>query len=137
MNSLGPSSSSPSSRPTPASVARAAGMPPYDRPVWTGRLMASGLPSDCRLVGLVLAHLAGPCGTLPAGGMHTSTHIAGKAGLKDHFVRVGLSLLETEGYLSRPSVRDWLDHQVTRPITLTLPPARRPRPAPAAADRRP
>ena len=105
-------------RPTPLTLTGPAG---YDRDRWQAAVLNGGLHSNARLVALVLAHLAGPSGILPAGGAHSVGRLARQAQLAEQLVRISLNVLEAEGYFSRPDIHTWRPQDLLRPITLTLP----------------
>jgi len=110
-------------RPTPADPAPAAGPAPYDRARWESAVLAGELPHQARLVALLLAHLAGPRGELPAGGAHNAERLAGLCRLPHKQAGISLNVLEKTGYFTRPSIHTWETPDVRRPITLTLPAA--------------
>lgn len=106
-------------RPTPLDLA-----PPsaYDRARWEAAVLAGDLPHTARLVALLLAHLAGTRGELPAGGMHNAERLADLCRLPRKQTRIPLNVLEKTGHFSRPSIHTWEERDVLRPITLTMPP---------------
>ncbi|MFM9563278.1 MULTISPECIES: hypothetical protein [Streptomyces] len=108
-------------RPTPADLAPAAGPAPYDRARWEAAVLGSELPHQARLVALLLAHLAGPRGELPAGGAHNTDRLAGLGRLSRKQAGISFSVLEKRGYFTRPSIHTWETPDVRRPVTLTLP----------------
>ncbi|WP_055527756.1 hypothetical protein [Streptomyces graminilatus] len=110
-------------RPTPADLAPSAEPVPYDRARWEGAVLAGNLPYMARLVALVLAHLAGPLGELPAGGTHNAERLADLCRLPRKQTRISLNVLENTGHFRRPSIHTWENRDVLRPITLTLPSA--------------
>ncbi|WP_171111266.1 MULTISPECIES: hypothetical protein [unclassified Streptomyces] len=116
--------------PTPRDIAtgvrgQAAPMPTaprYDRRVWEQAVMAGDLHANARLVALILAHHAGDSGYLAAGNVQDARNLTVEAGLRGRYVRLSLTQLEHDGYISRPSIHGW-DEPRPRPVTLTLPAA--------------
>lgn len=106
------------SRPTPLTLAPA---PAYDRQRWEAAVLSGHLDHHARLLALVLAHRAGPSGSLPAGGSHGAQRLAEQAGMSDKLTRISLNALENRGYLARPDIHSWRPEQLLRPITLTMP----------------
>jgi len=106
-------------RPTPLALATAP--PAYDRARWGDAVLSGSLHPNARLLALVLAHLAGPSGSLPAGGSHGAQRLAPQAGISERLTRISLNVLENEGYLTRPDIHTWQPEELLRPITLTLP----------------
>lgn len=98
---------------------------PYTRPVWEQAVLSGDLHSNARLVALILAHHAGESGYLPAGQVQDARNLARDCALFGKFVRISLTFLEEQGYISRPSIHDWKEPR-PRPVTLTLPPSYRP-----------
>jgi hypothetical protein len=111
--------------PSPAAPPR----PRYVRTSWERVLLNSGANHDHRIVGLVLAHLADAQGELPAGGPHSSAHLAHLSRLQKQRVRASLEALEDRGFMTRPDLGTWTQNpqrnSLVRPITLTLPAAAR------------
>lgn len=107
-------------RPTPAGLAAP---DTYDRTRWERAVLTGHLPHMARLLALLLAHLAGPDGQLPAGGPHNAERLAGLSGLPRKQTRISLNVLEKTGHFSRPSIHTWEDRDVLRPVTLTMPTA--------------
>ncbi|MFJ4515235.1 hypothetical protein [Streptomyces sp. NPDC088816] len=96
----------------------------YDRHRWEQALLAADLPhSNARLLGLVLAHLAGPGGYMPAGGMQHAGRLAATARMTARQTRISLHYLQANRLIYRPDIADWTATDVVRPITLTMPPA--------------
>ncbi|MFD5468861.1 hypothetical protein [Streptomyces sp. NPDC127105] len=114
-------------RPKPAtapSAARPEDAGAYDRHRWEQALLAADLPhSNARLLGLVLAHLAGPGGYMPAGGMQHAGRLAATARMTARQTRISLHYLQVARLIYRPDISDWPATDVVRPITLTMPPA--------------
>ncbi|GGZ80429.1 hypothetical protein ACFOOM_07720 [Streptomyces echinoruber] len=98
--------------------------PAFDRYRWERALFSAELPHrNARLLGLVLAHYAGPAGYLPAGGMQHAGRLAEIADMTGRQVRMSLYQLERAGLIARPDIATWEPRELVRPITLTLPPA--------------
>ncbi|WP_225080476.1 hypothetical protein [Streptomyces sp. CoT10] len=96
----------------------------YDRHRWERALLAADLRhSNERLLGMVLAHLAGPGGYMPAGGMQHAGRLAGVARLTARQTRISLHHLQIARLIYRPDIADWPATDVVRPITLTMPTA--------------
>lgn len=113
------------SAPSPTDLAhrQAAPAPPYDRHLWEAAVFGSDLHQPTRLVALLLAHYAGASGHIPAGGPQTAGRLAQESGVAPRATRLGLTKLETDGYITRPDIHTWTDRHRVRPITLTLPTA--------------
>lgn len=101
--------------------------PLYSRTRWEEALLASDLHQNARLVGLLLAHLAGDAGHIPRGKVQGTRHLAPLVRLKPRFVTVSKNCLEARGFIERPPADGWTAN-VCRPITLTLPAQRPERP---------
>ncbi|MEU4165607.1 hypothetical protein AB0F46_01815 [Streptomyces sp. NPDC026665] len=110
----------------------------YDRRAWERQLLAaSGVNHDMRIVGLVLAHLADDAGELPAAGPHSNGQLARLCRLQEQRIREAVNSLQDKRFLTRPVLQEWTkdvrqNYQV-RPVTLTMPLARRSEPAHTSA----
>lgn len=107
-------------RPTPSLLAAP---DVYDRARWEAAVLVGDLPYTARLLALLLAHLAGTRGELPAGGPHNADRLAHLARLPRKQTRISLGALERAGHFRRPSIHTWEERDVLRPITLTMPSA--------------
>jgi hypothetical protein len=116
----------PPAAPAPTAAGRPADAPPYDRGAWEHAVLSSGLHANARLVALALAHHAGTSGYLAPGWVQDARSLTRDTGLRGRFVRLSMTQLEQDGYLTRPSVLEW-DEPRPRPVTLTVPPANGPR----------
>lgn len=96
----------------------------YDRHEWESALQASDLYQQVRLVGLVLAHHAGPVGYLPEAGIQSLPRLSRLAALPRREAKLGLRDLERAGFIWREPVPPGRLTQLARPLTLTMPPAR-------------
>lgn len=113
---------------TTITPATAPGRPGFDRTAWETALLTGDRTRDQRQTGLVLAHLADAFGELPAGGPQEAGRLAGLARVAPKHVRMALNSLENAGLISRPSIHEWPQQSVVRPVTLTVPALRRTEP---------
>lgn len=116
---------------TPADIARRPPLPAalaprptlYDRHRWEEALLAAPLEHHAaRLLGWGLAHFAGTRGYLPPG-TTDAERLSRPLRLSVKQVRMSLRQLQEAGLISRPDMRTWQPKELSRPITLTLPPA--------------
>lgn len=108
-------------RPTPSLLAVPRPATPYSRSAWERAVMTGTLQPEARLLAFVLAHHAGDSGHIPAGHVQDARHLAPQISMSGKVVRISLNFLMSEGYISRPPIQEWTEHQ-PRPITLTMPP---------------
>lgn len=91
----------------------------------------SRLHANVRLVALVLAHCTPTTGQLPPDGPQRPQRIAERTRLTARQVRVSLTQLESDGFISRPALDEWSDRRMVRPLRLTMP---QPRPVSPEPD---
>ncbi|MGW3417030.1 hypothetical protein [Streptomyces phaeochromogenes] len=114
----------PITRVTPVLAAQSLAMRPlFSRSTWERALLASTLPSNAKLVGLALSHLAGDVGYIPPGRVHGTRRMARLVSLPPRLVSVSKGVLQGAGFFDRPPAEGWTGDDC-RPITLTLPPER-------------
>ncbi|GHH68484.1 hypothetical protein FHS35_009130 [Streptomyces umbrinus] len=111
-------------RVTPVLAAQSLAMRPlFSRSTWERALLASTLPANAKAVGLALAHLAGDAGYIPPGRIHGTRPMATLVSLRPRLVSISKGVLQGQGFITRPPAEGWTG-EVSRPITLTLPPER-------------
>ena len=95
--------------------------PAFDRGRWEQAVLDSHLPANARLVALALPHCAPTTGQLPPDGPQRPQRLAERTRLKTRHIRISLTQLEFDGFISRPALDEWSDRRMVRPLRLTMP----------------